>query len=190
MFVGFIVRWKLKLGEIIMSYAKIFQGSNDDIEKIAQETLQTLKKYVPNTNSKHDFLQQSVKLLNGTISVAPMPAFYEVDGGSLIIYPDRKFKIQLSATTSPLRDNFTIAHELGHFFLHYDYDNPPDEEVIFARYGSGIYEFQANRFAAAFLMPKEEFIKIRKKYADNPFLIAAYFEVSIAAAETRMEYIK
>lgn len=170
----------------------LFKGSYLDIECIAQSILKKLKGCVNNykTLSKLEFLKRSVKLLNGSIDVVPTPSIYEVDGGSLIIYPDRSFRIQLSPTTSPLRDNFTIAHELGHFFLHYDYENPPDEEVIFTRYGSGPFEWQANRFAAAFLMPKDEFISVRSKFSDNTFLIASHFEVSQIAVEKRMEYIR
>lgn len=169
-----------------------FKGSYADIERIAQAILTKLKQQIPNKikNSKSEFLRQSVKLLHGCITVLPVPAIYEVDGGSLIIYPDCSFKIQLSPTTSPLRDNFTIAHELGHFFLHYDYEHPSEQEVIFARYGSNQFEWQANRFAAAFLMPEEEFRKARKKFHDNSLLIASHFEVSQIAAEKRMEYIR
>ena len=169
----------------------LFNGSYSDIERIAQSILHKLKEYIPhyNTSSKLEFLKESVKLLNGFITVVPVPSIREVDGGSLIIYPDRSFKIQLSPTTSPLRDNFTIAHELGHFFLHYNYNEPPDEEVIFTRYGSGPFEWQANRFAAAFFMPADEFRSARKQFRDNIFLIASHFEVSQIAAEKRMEYI-
>lgn len=168
-----------------------FKGSYQDIERIAQSILDTLTTRIPNAKeySKSEFLRKSVEFLHGSIAVLPTPAIYEVDGGSLIIYPDRHFKIQLSPTTSPLRDNFTIAHELGHFFLHYDYDNPDNKEIIFTRYGSGPFEWQANRFAAAFLMPKSEFSMMRKQFNNNLFLIASHFEVSQIAAQKRMEYI-
>src|SRR3546814_8148059 len=39
--------------------------------------------------------------------------------GSLFVDGADKFKIIVPAHTSPERDRFTIAHEFGHFVLHY-----------------------------------------------------------------------
>jgi Zn-dependent peptidase ImmA (M78 family) len=61
--------------------------------------------------------------------------------------------------------------------------------VIFNRYGSGRDEWQANRFAAAFLMPKDEFVQVFRKYGRNTHLVAGHFEVSEPAVKTRAEYI-
>lgn len=52
------------------------------------------------------------------------------------------------------RDNFTIAHELGHIVLHSRvnekrYDSPADSKTL---------EDQANQFASAFLLPKQPFL--------------------------------
>ena len=38
---------------------------------------------------------------------------------AIVVNPEDKFIIRLSSHTSALRDNFTIAHELGHFVLHW-----------------------------------------------------------------------
>ncbi len=52
------------------------------------------------------------------------------------------------------RDRFTIAHEIGHYFLHAD-------EVVVARNENSIYkaytdpEWQANKFAAELLIPSD-----------------------------------
>jgi Zn-dependent peptidase ImmA (M78 family) len=166
-----------------------FNGSNNDIEVIAQSLLTKFRDLIPTSDSKSDFLRQAISFIGGSIEVIDDPSIYEEEGGSLVIFPSNQFVIRLSPNTSLLRDNFTIAHELGHFVLHHDHNTIPDQEIVFNRYGSGLVEWQANRFAAAFLMPQNEFLEARKKYNDNVIYIAAEFEVSQIAAEKRMEYI-
>jgi Zn-dependent peptidase ImmA (M78 family) len=61
--------------------------------------------------------------------------------------------------------------------------------VIFNRYGSDGDEWQANRFAAAFLMPKDEFVKAYNRYGGNTGLVAGHFEVSEPAVQVRASYI-
>jgi len=83
------------------------------------------------------------------------------------------------------RDRFTIGHELGHLVLH--------SNVSFARaqfdYSHKIYEdseWQANTFAAEFLMPVDEV----KRYCTSPFDIADRFQVSVDAAVVRYNKLK
>lgn len=64
---------------------------------------------------------------------------------------------------SPTRQRFTIAHEIGHYILHKE-----DQELFIDKEyaatfrrdessasGTNYHEIQANRFAAALLMPRE-----------------------------------
>jgi hypothetical protein len=84
---------------------------------------------------------------------------------AIVVEPDERFVIRLSSHTGALRDNFTIAHELGHKLLHWPL-------VRKANFGCGMKatrrvdvnspdlvrcEWEANWFASAFLMPAEEF---------------------------------
>jgi predicted transcriptional regulator len=138
-----------------------------------------------------DFLDRLVHFLRGRIEISSVPSWEEIDGGSLIIEPRAtSFVIRLSPHTTPLRDNFTIAHELGHFALHYPHNAPVGEAVRFNRYGSGLIEAQANRFAAAFLMPAEEFKVARRAFGDDAYVLAGHFGVSQPAVSVRMEYIQ
>lgn len=126
--------------------------------------------------------------LNGQI-VIKNPFDDDSEDESMVVNYDRTFKIILPCLTSAYRDNFTIAHELGHFFLHYTNKHTTLEsntQVLFNRYGSNRLEWEANWFAAALLMPKEEFLKIAKKYASDEHIgIAAHFSVSEKAVEIR-----
>ncbi len=65
------------------------------------------------------FLYKLVAYIGGSIKVVKEPNEYEINGGSLVVNEDGSFIINLPPFTSPLRDNFTIAHELGHYFIHY-----------------------------------------------------------------------
>lgn len=80
-----------------------------------------------------------------------------------------QFLIQVSPFQSPERLNFTIAHELGHLFLHMFYLIDPqkwsefDERKGYARNDSNKLEFQANEFAANLLMPKQTFLNLAEQ---------------------------
>ncbi|MGE4558436.1 MAG: ImmA/IrrE family metallo-endopeptidase [Desulfovibrionaceae bacterium] len=102
---------------------------------------------------------------------------------TLEVRPDG-FTIFLPHSTSAVRDNFTIAHELGHYFLHTNASGT--ETITHTREGSNLCEWQANWFAAELLMPEDEFREAAKKFKNNPAKIAAHFSVSEAAARVRM----
>lgn len=62
------------------------------------------------------------------------------------------------------RKRFTIAHELGHFFLHYEQNKTfVDKDLSFYRnnpeLSSRDYEIEANQFAASLLMPREQVVR-------------------------------
>lgn len=99
----------------------------------------------------------------------------------------------VNESDSPLRKRFTIAHELGHYVL------AGSPEQCYAHRDVGDYgqeERDANRFASALLMPKEDIMKevarVKEKYplAPNSFIIveiAQAFLVSENAAEVRLK---
>jgi len=174
-----------------------YPGPLSRIETIAddfrREALGRIRPEVPPEGGERvrDFLDRLVHFLGGRIELSNVPSWEEVDGGSLIIEPSgSSFLIRLSPHTTPLRDNFTIAHELGHYVLHYPHKSPPVGAMRFNRYGTGLVEAQANRFAAAFLMPAEEFKRARATFSDDAYMIAGHFGVSQPAVSVRMEYVR
>jgi predicted transcriptional regulator len=99
---------------------------------------------------------------------------------SLVISPDGILNIFLPEHTPPARDRFTVAHEIGHFILHHENNG---EEARYNRSGTDPAEVEANWFAAAFLMPKAEFLAA---FHDQPLhMVARQFRVSVSAAEVR-----
>lgn len=116
------------------------------------------------------------------------------DRESIVVHGDGDFDIYLPDDTPALRDRFTIAHELGHYFLHYP--------MVTREAGRGIgmkatrfvdeserplvrCEWEANWFAAALLMPEDSFREIWQEAAGEVEKVARHFYVSSAAAETR-----
>lgn len=84
----------------------------------------------------------------------------------LITNLDGDFEILLNEKDIPRRQRFTIAHELGHFFLHLE--KVGSQTIICSKGESNPLETEANNFAAELLMPREmfllELLKLLEKY--------------------------
>jgi predicted transcriptional regulator len=133
-----------------------------------------------------------VEKLGGTISVQNILDFNKIPSGSIRIDGPGRFEIFLASHTGPSRDRFTIAHELGHYVLHYLYPNQNGaqiERLEAQRYGSGRVEWEANWFAAGFLMPAEQFTERYHALKGVIPLLADEFGVSIEAARIRAQFV-
>lgn len=95
--------------------------------------------------------------LGGKVSVAS-PEERMGDYGYLRVEPsgNHRFEVVLSPYTGEFHDRFTMAHELGHYFLHYLFQKRSDRLVV-NREGTSRAESEANWFAEGFLMPAQEF---------------------------------
>lgn len=105
---------------------------------------------------------------------------------SLLIHGDGSFTIFLPHHSSELRDYFTIAHELGHYFLHWEDDG---EETTFSRGESNEVEWQANWFAAELLMPEDDFLVVAEECDYDVCELADHFGVSRSAARVRLDVL-
>jgi predicted transcriptional regulator len=129
-----------------------------------------------------------VAKLGGRISTQNVLDFNRIASGSIRVDGPSQFEIFLASHTGPVRDRFTIAHELGHYVLHYLYANRNGtivQRLEAQRYGSGPVEWEANWFAAGFLMPMAEF---RERFAASRGSLASMaveFGVSLEAARIR-----
>ena len=112
------------------------------------------------------------------------------------------FKITLVEAAYEKRERFSIAHELGHLFLHMGYLLDPEKwkyvgtytDSVYYRYGYTIEENEANEFAAAFLMPESEFLDVAEKHKTSAgYLlepISRHFDVSKDAARNRGRWLR
>lgn len=84
--------------------------------------------------------------------------FAGIDGVSLNLkVPGKKPKVIVNTATGTKRQNFTLAHELGHIIIPWHLGTIIDETYpqLFKDYQYSIIEQEANRFAAELLMPSD-----------------------------------
>ncbi len=145
-------------------------------ESISQEF------HLMDLSAPEDPVLRFTKLIGGRIHYLggkPSPS----DSISLAVHGPNDFDVYLSRYTGPLRDRFTLAHELGHYFLHASQGTRP----MFAnRNGHGPTEDQANWFALALLMPMAAFSKAAAELDFDPIALAGRFLVPRIAAEVRL----
>ena len=131
-------------------------------------------------------LDSIVERLGGRIAYKSFADLGDSEDASVRVWDVGKFEIVLPDYTSLARDRFSIAHEIGHYVLHYPLVKAPMKA---ARYGSTPVEWEANWFAAGFLMPEPLFREhhAAKKSASE---IARFFGVSNAAVTARVKSLR
>ena len=118
----------------------------EKIETKAQEILDIL-----NIRSRPVPVEEIADRQKIKISRAPSKDF-----SGMLIRKDGHALIGINGTEAPVRQRFTVAHELGHFFLH-----PQDDTFVDYRKElkdndvKSPKETEADQFAAALLMPKK-----------------------------------
>lgn len=128
-------------------------------------------------------LKSLVSKLGGVLDYEPWEEATE--GGSLEVNPEKKsFRLRISPYVGALRNRFTIAHELGHYFLHSEVGKKP---IQARREGTGRVEWEANWFAAGFLMPAESFKEDWKRHRGDMGALIGIYQVSEAVIEIRRE---
>lgn len=128
-----------------------------------------------------DPLEPLVERLGGKVCYKPLDDA-DFEQGSIVVECHGRFTITLPTYTGAARDRFTIAHELGHYFLHFPLCCAP---MAAKRYGSDRVEWEANWFAAGLLMPSAPFQAAWQTYGRDAAKVAALFGVSTRAAEIR-----
>lgn len=129
-----------------------------------------------------------VKRIGGRISyLHPEDSVSDI-AGSLLVQGKGDFEIILSGMSGTERNKFTIAHELGHYFLHYLYQNPSGKFMA-KRSGSDRVEWEANWFAGGFLMPTAEFKRVYAKFDRSLEYTSLHFGVSQVAAKVRAQVL-
>lgn len=99
-------------------------------------------------------------------------------------------EIIVSNSDTIARQAFTIAHELGHYFLHQDSYKEimyrDDIKNSFSDRQTKVEEAEANCFAAAILMP-EDAIRTYLPFLKSNYRLADFFGVSLVALHWRMK---
>lgn len=148
--------------------------SREQVQKFASDVAAHF-----NYRPKED-IERLVQRLGGQIKNSDWTSARET--GSITVYDRSHFVISLSPLSGWRRSRFTIAHELGHYFLH---SKMGEKKIRVGRDGSGQVEWEANWFAAGFLMPETKFRELMHRYGDAQ--LAEQFGVSEEAVRIRKE---
>ncbi|WP_054177112.1 ImmA/IrrE family metallo-endopeptidase [Citrobacter sp. CtB7.12] len=98
--------------------------------------------------------------------------------------------ISVNSLHHPKRQRFTLAHELGHYFLHRNRAISFVDEALYRSTHMDSMEYEANNFAGALLMPKKQLIDFMNSKGTDAELISEYFNVSVLAAKIRVETLQ
>lgn len=103
------------------------------------------------------------------------------------------FTTTLSKTDSPRLQNFRLAHELGHVYLHHLKQPPERRQAEFYKHPYNPAEAkqctQANKFAGALLMPTHMFRQAWDETGGDLIKIADLFNVTVVIAEARHHHL-
>ena len=133
-----------------------------------------------NDNVQH--LVQFISSLNISLILKPMQ---DHTSGYLKRINDL-WEMGINSLHHPRRQRFIMAHELGHYFLHSGSKRNFEDQYLFKRdNNSDPIEWEANQFAAEFLMPRREFIKKMQSGITAIDKLAIEFQVSTMAVRIR-----
>ena len=154
-------------------------------------------------NLINNISQEIIDIFKIEMPIKNIDAVVEVLGGSIqtdtklynsgILKMGNRFVIILPMFTNERHRRFAIAQQLGHLYLHM---SRGDMEHWNRLKDNTLYEptdikeiYQANEFATAFLMPKNQYKQIMDEYTlgnmVNTTQIAKYFDVTISLASQR-----
>lgn len=161
------------------------------INVMAEEVINLYGIQIPIIN-----IEEVVQKMGG--SVVDNSSIGEFSDGKIRKTGEDSFTIEVSPFQTEERKNFTIAHELGHLFLHMGFQTneqkwQKQDNVSYYRNGNSELEYQSNEFAAAFLMPRVKYKEIMEQNTEGDFVntaeVAKYFRVSIDAAANRGKWL-
>lgn len=172
--------------------------------KLISQTVDNVLEGVPDASTAKGFIDPYIIAKSFDIEVRPA----DLDGslsGFIIRDESGKVFIGVNERDSERRRRFTVAHELGHYFLHDRnepfLDGPTGRFRIMARddvsrEGTDPREIEANLFAAELLMPTERIRADLEEHGHLDFIdeedkfiseLASKYQVSVRALTIRLE---
>lgn len=135
-----------------------------------------------------DVISVATKLLGLRLQFKPLA---ESISGCLKLI-DGRWTVYINSDDHPKRQRFTLAHEIAHFVLHRDnveYDFV-DKEFFRSSSSQDRIEQEANNFAGAILIPKEELKRlVVDKNIRELDVLSDFFDTSAIAVKVRSDVI-
>nr|DAJ23379.1 MAG TPA: IrrE protein [Caudoviricetes sp.] len=161
---------------------------NQEIEDMTSEILLNNDMYRVPVNVIKIANANGIKVYAGEIEE-------KISGAISYIKQEDVFKILVNKNDAKVRQRFTIAHELGHYFLDRDFLKGEEIHVDTTLYRGDIEideeakkrEQKVNYFAGALLMNKTLLEKLRNENTIKE--LADIFEVSVSAMTVRLDIL-
>lgn len=176
--------------EEVHGYLRVIIGridmlTKERIEEIEQKARQVLSDMYGNVaalspliNLAEILKDNGIQLINANFDNPEIIGAFDAQKKIIYVSQDEQRKT---------RQFFTVAHELGHFFLHSETKQEVFHRSQMDQFGDLLDDEQeANWFAASLLMPRELVTKEWHQHPDEQY-IAARFGVSRAAAHWRLK---
>ncbi len=178
------------LGDTIDYFTGVFVMTCDITEKMTESEKGILNKY------KHSMPFKVVEFSRELGVPVLLDKDMEDHKSGFIILDDNKYYIVINKNQHELRNRFTIAHELGHYFYDKEYLKKYDKienKILFDKEKNPeMYEMdrRANQFATELLVPEyilKEKYNIKKHSDEEIKKIAKYFNVSSQVIAIRVQ---
>lgn len=153
---------------------------NDKLEELTSNILLN--------NDMYKIPVDVVKIANtNDISVYEGELDKKISGAIRYDKPKDNFEILVNKNDSKVRQRFTIAHELGHFFLHKDILKNDEIHIDIMYRMTDEEEQEVDYFAGALLMNKTILENLQKE--NTIAELAELFNVSVSAMTVRLDIL-
>lgn len=177
----------LKKPDIFYGSPKAGNFKKADVDKFAEDVALKLGYNSSDEVSAYCLYDIVKEKLGGQLHFVEKERLENEIYGTAVIHGELDFDIVIPRQKGLFDANFTIAHELGHYFLHSIQGKLP----LIAKRGndepSERAEHEAKWFAYSFLMPEQRFKVEWEKCFRVPELVSKYFLVPPVAAKNRAE---
>jgi hypothetical protein len=131
-------------------------------------------------------LEPIVERLGGRIEYLPLTG-ERSKVASITVEEGEGFTIRLFKGLFPLRWRMSVAHELGHLFLHSQFGEVAIEASYDIAKEDEAAESEARQFASAFLMPAKAVREAVRRLGRDSLAVSAHFMVPEPLAHRRTE---
>ena len=135
-------------------------------------------------------------LTNGPVEARPNLSKHNIRLAGLLVANGTTPSIYFEKYDPLVRQRFSIAHELGHFFLHHNAQSQfieqctLDDDERFQESSISVPEIEADAFAGAFLMPADSLSDDLTRFGRCVSFLSARYGVSDATLRRRLHTLE
>ena len=170
---------------------KSYENININAEQITKAIHESIGGVFPSISMLLEWAEHNIGYKIKVFHFEPSSIATQCSGFVYFDQANQTHKVWINSEDPKCRQNFTVCHEIAHILRNSGIVYGCSTGDIYSDWGE---ERFCNRFAAAFLMPSELFIKEWKDIKDNDILkvprLACRFKVSGDAVTVRAKELK